>query len=547
MAASDSSPLPLKNQALQITFGLWLTTGLPNTGAAGLDSEVSKDNGAFADCTNEATEIGSTGTYTLDLTNTEMNADVVAIQVKSSTTDAITHKITIYPSSLGKLQVDVRSLLGTAWLTPGTAGTPDVNAKLIGATAQTGRDIGASVLLSSGTGTGQLKLASGYVAMTWADIAAPTTTVALTGTTISTAQTIATVTNLTNAPTNGDLTATMKTSVQTAATAATPTINATQAFSNTGTWTGNITGNLSGSVGSVSGAVGSVTGNVGGIAGTITTLDALNTSLSTTHGAGSWATATGFSTLTAADVRSAIGLASANLDTQISTLATGTNLAIVAGYLDTEIAAIKLKTDLLTADIATFATRGLTMLVVDGAVYQFTANALELAPSGGGGGGFTSDDRVMLVYINGQVAYLAPGAATVISPVTQDSGAITARRGDTWTIPLSNLGSLADADEIWFAVKPSQPSSDNQSLVFITLTDGLTRLNGAAAGTAGDGSIVVDDEDAGDITITLKADATATLEAAGGAYAVKTQAGTVVTTLAAGDFSIVLTLIDAPE
>jgi hypothetical protein len=53
-------------------------------------------------------------------------------------------------------------------------------------TAQTARDIGASVLLSNGTGTGQVKIASGYLAMTWADIAAPTTTVNLSGTTIGT-------------------------------------------------------------------------------------------------------------------------------------------------------------------------------------------------------------------------------------------------------------------------------------------------------------------------------------------------------------------------
>jgi hypothetical protein len=83
-------------------------------------------------------------------------------------------------------QADARQLLGTAWLTPAVAGTPDVNAKQLGGTAQTGRDIGASVLLSNGTGTGQLKLASGYVAMTWADIAAPTTSNNLSGTTIAT-------------------------------------------------------------------------------------------------------------------------------------------------------------------------------------------------------------------------------------------------------------------------------------------------------------------------------------------------------------------------
>ena len=75
-------------------------------------------------------------------------------------------KANIYDSLVkgtDKLQVDVTQLLGTAWLTPGVAGTPDVNAKLIGATAQTGRDIGASVLLSAGTGAGQLDFTSGIV------------------------------------------------------------------------------------------------------------------------------------------------------------------------------------------------------------------------------------------------------------------------------------------------------------------------------------------------------------------------------------------------
>ncbi len=89
--------------------------------------------------------------------------------------------------------------------------------------------------------------------------------------------------------------------------------------------------------------------------------------LQTAHGAGSWTTATGFSTLDAAGVRSAIGLATANLDDQ---------LLAIDNFLDTEIAtglAILVKLD--------------TMLVLDGAVYQLTANSLELSPGGGGGGG----------------------------------------------------------------------------------------------------------------------------------------------------------------
>jgi hypothetical protein len=86
--------------------------------------------------------------------------------------------------------------------------------------------------------------APGSVSADWAHVVNPTSTVGLTGTTIATSQVVA----------------------------------------------------------SVTGAVGSVTGNVGGISGTTQTFDALQTSLNSAHGAGSWATATGFSTLTQAQV-----------------------------------------------------------------------------------------------------------------------------------------------------------------------------------------------------------------------------------------------------
>lgn len=52
--------------------------------------------------------------------------------------------------------------------------------------------------------------------------------------------------------------------------------------------------------------------------------------------------------LDAAAMRTAVGLAAANLDTQIALLATASALATIAGYLDTEVAAIKAKTDSLT-------------------------------------------------------------------------------------------------------------------------------------------------------------------------------------------------------
>ena len=71
------------------------------------------------------------------------------------------------------------------------AGLADANTVKLGptgsGTAQTARDIGTSVLLSSGTGTGQVKLSGGYVAPNWGDVGNQTTAVALTGTTIKTA------------------------------------------------------------------------------------------------------------------------------------------------------------------------------------------------------------------------------------------------------------------------------------------------------------------------------------------------------------------------
>jgi hypothetical protein len=74
-----------------------------------------------------------------------------------------------------------------------------------------------------------------------------------------TAGTITTVTNLTNAPTSGDLTATMKTSVTTAATAATPI--AASVTGAVGSVTGNVGGNVVGSVASVTAGVTVTTNN----------------------------------------------------------------------------------------------------------------------------------------------------------------------------------------------------------------------------------------------------------------------------------------------
>lgn len=134
--------------------------------------------------------------------------------------------------------------------------------------------------------------ATGEAGVDWANVGSPTTSLALTGTTIAVTQkvdvdtiktnpvvnggtitfpttatlasttnitagtitTATTATNLTNAPTAGDFTATMKTSIGTAVAASA---------------VASVTGNVGGSVGSVVGAVGSVTGAVGSVTGAV--------------------------------------------------------------------------------------------------------------------------------------------------------------------------------------------------------------------------------------------------------------------------------------
>jgi hypothetical protein len=171
-----------------------------------------------------------------------------------------------------------------------------VNAVNIGGTSQTGRDIGSSVLLSAGTGAGQLDFTSGVVKANLAQILGTALTetagqiaaafkqffnIASPTSTMNTITTVTTATNLTNAPTAGDFTATMKTSLNNA----TPTVLLTsgtgtgQVTLSSGILTANVNGDLTSTMktsvttactastptaAAVTGAVGSVTGNVGG-------------------------------------------------------------------------------------------------------------------------------------------------------------------------------------------------------------------------------------------------------------------------------------------
>lgn len=148
-----------KNTASQkvYVFAFTPADGLPKTGDAGqITAYVAKDFGSVTVLGDtSATECDATnapGLYLFDITQTETNADVLMVSGKSSTPGVkiIGAPTTIFtlPPNFGATSIDSNGRLDVI--------------KLAG-TTNTARDLGASVLLSSGTGTGQVSLASGLV------------------------------------------------------------------------------------------------------------------------------------------------------------------------------------------------------------------------------------------------------------------------------------------------------------------------------------------------------------------------------------------------
>lgn len=193
------------------------------------------------------------------------------------------------------------------------SGLADANAVKLGpsgsGTTQTARDIGASVLLSAGTGTGQLDFTSGVVKANLAQI-------------LGTALT----------ETAGQIAAAFKQFFDVAS--PTGTMKAITNVVTTTTATNVTTVN-----GLAAGVITSSSFTAGAIDAAAIAADAIGAS----ELAASAVTEiqAGLSTLDAAGVRSAVGLASANLDTQIATLATSSTAT-----------AIKAKTDSLTFTVA---------------------------------------------------------------------------------------------------------------------------------------------------------------------------------------------------
>lgn len=128
---------PKKNTVFDLYVGLRDADGDLITAATGLDSERSIDGAAFADCTNEATEIGTTGMYKLALTAAEMNGDVIIVQIKSTSSGYKTWATAIYTTeSTWDEGIDSKAVL-TGAITTTSFAAGALNAAAIGTDAIT--------------------------------------------------------------------------------------------------------------------------------------------------------------------------------------------------------------------------------------------------------------------------------------------------------------------------------------------------------------------------------------------------------------------------
>lgn len=107
---------------------------------------------------------------------------------------------------------------------------------------------------------------------------------------------------------------------------------------------------------------------------------------------------------------------------------------VIDDFLDTEIAAIKAVTDKLN-----------TALVIDGAVYQYTANALELGPVSGGGGGDAQQATLLAVKAKTDALPTDPAdASDVAAQITVTNGKVDTVIAKTNNLPIDP----ADASDI---------------------------------------------------------------------------------------------------
>lgn len=235
------------------------------------DFQSSLDGAAFANLATLPTVTPAAGrSVKISLSAGEMNGDNIAVTcVDAAGAEWCDQYINLQTSARGIADLAFPATTGRSMVVD-ASGLVDANAVKLGptgsGTAQTARDVGASVLLSAGTGTGQLDFTSGVVKANLAQILAS----ALTGTA---AQISAAFTKFFD---KAVPTGTVNSIPDAVAGAAGGIAIVGSNMGTVSSVTGSV-GSVTGAVGSVTGAVGSVTGNVGGnVVGSVGSLTANN-------------------------------------------------------------------------------------------------------------------------------------------------------------------------------------------------------------------------------------------------------------------------------
>lgn len=168
MAATDARPVPRKNAAFRFYFAIRKNDGTLITTWTGQDSEVSLDGAAFSDCTNEATEIGTSGTGYIDLTASEMNADCVVLKITVTNTGALPLVFTLFPEEAGDYRADAVMISGDSVAADNMEAAADgtgynlgngqiVSASVTGAVGSVTGNVGGNVTGSIGSLAAQAK------------------------------------------------------------------------------------------------------------------------------------------------------------------------------------------------------------------------------------------------------------------------------------------------------------------------------------------------------------------------------------------------------
>lgn len=117
MASTDAKPIPEKNANFRHYFCIRKKDGTLVTGWTGADSEFSLNGTTFTDCSNEATEIDTSGCGYIDLIASEMDSDATVLRVTVTNTDALTYVVTFFPRESGDIKTTVEDKTGFALTT----------------------------------------------------------------------------------------------------------------------------------------------------------------------------------------------------------------------------------------------------------------------------------------------------------------------------------------------------------------------------------------------------------------------------------------------